>query len=218
MKLGSKDYGNWYLGFALTISGVIISYIWVDQPVAYFMHANINQRSTFIWMQRLPEALPLLSAIVLAWAGLSTLISRAFSRCQSVMLLCGLSFIAAGAVNNQLKFAFGRMWPETWINDNPSLIQNGAYGFKPFHGGPGFASFPSGHATAICSVMAVLWFCYPRWRLVYAASVAAVVIGLLGADYHFVSDILAGGFVGGSTGWIAVEMSRRWTSIAARQK
>jgi membrane-associated phospholipid phosphatase len=134
------------------------------------------------------------------------------------MVICGLSFIAAGALNNQLKFAFGRMWPETWVNNNPSLIQNGAYGFSPFHGGPGFASFPSGHTAAICSVMAVLWLCYARWRALFALLVGVVAIGLLGADYHFVSDILAGGFVGWATGWIAVEMARRWSFTGPVQK
>jgi hypothetical protein len=33
-----------------------------------------------------------------------------------------------------------------------------------------------------------------------------VVIGLLGSDFHFLGDIVAGGFVGASTGWLAVLM------------
>jgi membrane-associated phospholipid phosphatase len=52
--------------------------------------------------------------------------------------------------------------------------------------------------------MAVFWICYPRYRLLYAAIVAAVAIGLMGANYHFLSDIIAGGFLGASTGWITV--------------
>ena len=125
---------------------------------------------------------------------------------QAVMLLCGLSLVVADALKNQLKFVFGRTWPETWVSNNPSLIHNGVYGFNPFHGGAGYASFPSGHAASICAVMSVLWICYPRFRPLYVLCVAAVVVGLIGADYHFLSDVIAGGFIGVSTGWIAVAL------------
>ena len=197
-------FRNWCISLGLTALSVIIAYFWLDRPIAYFVYHHIIQKDAFILMQRIPEAFPLLSAFVLAWCGLWTLAGRTFSRFQAVMLSCSLSFIATEAVNDQLKFGFGRTWPETWIHNNPSLIQTGAYGFNPFHGGPGFASFPSGHTAAICSVMAVLWFCYPRLRTFYAACVVAVVVGLLGADYHFLSDILAGGLVGASAGWIVI--------------
>ena len=33
-------------------------------------------------------------------------------------------------------------------------------------------------------------------------AVLAVAIGLIGANYHFVSDVIAGGFVGISSGWM----------------
>jgi membrane-associated phospholipid phosphatase len=197
---------NWCIGLGLTILSVVIAYFWLDRPIAYFVHDHILQKNAFISMQRIPEAFPLLSVLVLAWCGLWTLAARTFSRFQAAMLSCSLSFIAAEAVNSQLKIGFGRTWPETWIDRNPSLIQNGAYGFNPFHGGPGFMSFPSGHTAAICSVMSVLWFCYPRLRALWAAGVAAVVVGLLGADFHFLSDILAGAFVGATAGWIVYSL------------
>jgi len=73
---------------------------------------------------------------------------RPFSGVQSIGLACSMSFIAANFITNQLKYALGRTWPDTWIQNNPSLIQNGVFGFNPFHGGPGFASFPSGHVAA----------------------------------------------------------------------
>jgi membrane-associated phospholipid phosphatase len=54
--------------------------------------------------------------------------------------------------------------------------------------------------------MAVLWLCYPRWRALYAVVVGLAVVGLLGSDFHFLGDIVAGAFVGASTGWLAVLM------------
>ena len=55
------------------------------------------------------------------------------------------AILIAGVLTHELKEVFGRAWPETWIDKNPSYFGNGAYGFFPFHGGRGYASFPSGH-------------------------------------------------------------------------
>ena len=194
---------RWCIALVIAAMSIVIAYNWIDRPLAYFVHDHFVQKQAFILLQQIPDTFPILLVLVLAWCGVWTLAARRFSRFQSVMLSCSLCYIATEAVNHQFKFIFGRTWPETWIDNNPSLIQTGAYGFNPFHGGPGFASFPSGHTAAVCSVMAVLWFSYPRLRVLYAACVAAVAAGLLGADYHFLSDILAGGFLGASAGWIA---------------
>jgi hypothetical protein len=83
--------------------------------------------------------------------------------------LCSISLIVAETIKSQLKFACGRLWPETWVANNPSFIHDGAYGFNLFHGGAGYASFPSGHTAATC-------------------------------------DVIAGGFVGTSTGWMTVAL------------
>jgi membrane-associated phospholipid phosphatase len=60
--------------------------------------------------------------------------------------------------------------------------------------------------TMTCTVLTVLWICYPGYRLVYAAGMAAVGIGLVGANFHFLSDVIAGGFLGISAGWLGVTL------------
>jgi membrane-associated phospholipid phosphatase len=179
----------------------------VGSADCFVCYRNVADKTVFVWMQRLPVAFLLLSLLILAWCGLWALIERPLSRVQSVALACSISFIAANFINNQLKYAFGRTWPETWIQNNPSLIQSGVFGFNPFHGGPGFASFPSGHVAAVCAVITVLWWSYPNLRPIYAACVAAVAVGLIGANYHFLSDIIAGIFVGISVGYITTKIS-----------
>ena len=203
----SAPLRNWCIGLAITAGGVIASYLWLDQPIAFFVHRNVADKTIFVWLQRIPVMFLLLSFFFLAWCGLSTLMDRPFSRVQSVGLACSISFIATNFINNQLKYLFGRTWPDTWIENNPSLIQNGVFGFNPFHGGLGFASFPSAHAAGVCSVMAVLWWSYPNWRPIYASCVAAVAIGLIGANYHFLSDVLGGMFVGSFAGYITTKTS-----------
>jgi membrane-associated phospholipid phosphatase len=203
----SAPLKNYCIVFAIAAASVIVCYFWLDQPLALFLHRNVADKTIFVWLQQLPLAFPLLSSLILAWCGLWTLMGRPFSRFQSVALTCSISFISTSVINSQLKYAFGRTWPGTWIENNPSLIQNGVFGFNPFHSGPGFASFPSGHAAAICSVMTVLWSSYPSWRPIYVACAAAVAVGLIGANYHFLSDILSGIFVGISVGYITTKMS-----------
>ena len=197
---------NWSLGFLGTAIAVAISYLWLDRPIAQFAHDELQRFNLFEKLTLIPEALTPLAAFAFLALGLRGLTARKLSKFQTVMLLSGVSLAIAVVIKDQLKFAFGRNWPETWTHGNLSFIRDGAYGFHPFHGGGAYASFPSGHATMICTVMTVLWICYPRFRPVYALCVAAVAVGLVGANFHFLSDVIAGGFLGLSAGWIGVAL------------
>ena len=198
---------NWCVGLTLTVAGVVACYFWLDRPLAFFVHRNVAHKTIFIWLQRPAVAFPLLASLILAWCGLWTLMNRSFSRVQSIGLACSISFVSTNFITNQLKYAFGRTWPDTWIENNPSLIQNGVFGFSPFHGGPRFASFPSGHAAAVCAVMTVLWWSYASLRPIYVACVTVVAVGLIGANYHFLSDIISAIFVGVSVGYVTTKIS-----------
>jgi membrane-associated phospholipid phosphatase len=195
----------WLTAFVATAAVVALSYLYVDRPVAFFAHAHlVPNRHYFDMLTRISEYLFVAAAATFVVFGLRALMTARWHKWQAVLLLCGITLAVAETIKDELKFAFGRTWPETWINNNPSLIGNGTYGFNPFHGGSGYNSFPSGHTTAVCAVAAVLWFAYPKLRPLWVLMVIAVGVGLIGADYHFVSDIVAGGFLGASTGWLAV--------------
>jgi membrane-associated phospholipid phosphatase len=195
---------KWLVSLAISSVAVAVSYLWLDRPLAMFAHGATIQTPIFAKLTLLPEPLVPLSLSVLLALGLWALARQPLHKPHRVALLCSVSLIVAETFKSELKYVFGRTWPETWINGNPSLIHDGVYGFNFFHGGAGFASFPSGHTTAACAVASVLWICYPRLRVLYGAVVGAIAIGLIGADYHFLSDIIAGGFIGTTTGWFAV--------------
>jgi len=142
----------WASSFVAMVILVVVSYQWLDRPIAFFANAEFHGIRAFPWLTRIPEWLAPVAAVAFLLLGRRALTGRALSRPETVVLLCGLSLAGAVAIKDQLKFAFGRTWPETWVQNNPSLIGNGVYGFNPFHGGPGFASFPSGHTTAICAI------------------------------------------------------------------
>jgi membrane-associated phospholipid phosphatase len=201
-----SDLQKWIVCVVVTLAAAAVAYEWLDRPIAFYARDHLEQYGVFALMTRLPEKGAPFAAVLLFALGLRGLMHRTLSKPHAALLLCSVSLIVATTVKNQLKYVFGRTWPETWVQNNPSLIRDHVFGFNPFHGGIGYESFPSGHTTAVCAVAAVLWFLYPRWRGLYAACVLVVAVGLLGADYHFLSDVIAGGLLGFSTGWMAVAL------------
>jgi membrane-associated phospholipid phosphatase len=196
---------RWLIALTLDAVAVVVSYQWLDRPIATFSHGLqlAPKQAVFEPLTHIPDPLMPAAAVIFVLMGLLALSGRTLSRLESTVVVCSLSLPMAETIKDQLKFVFGRYWPETWVQHNPSFIGDGSYGFNWFHSGPWYQSFPSGHTTLTCAVASVLWIAYPRLRPLWALGVAAVVIGLLGADFHFLSDIIAGGFVGVSTGWMA---------------
>ena len=200
------------LGIALVIAG---SYVWFDRPIALFVHEHFRNphREVVDELSHFPNPLLLLALILSLILGLRLILGRPFSRHQANTFVCSLSVIATEITKNVLKFVFSRTWPETWVNDNPSFIRDGVYGFHFMHGGVAYQSFPSGHIAAVCTVISVLWIRYPQYRLFYLIAGLLPGSGLVGANYHFLSDVIAGAFVGLSIGWIATVI---WDACAAR--
>ncbi|MGH7996037.1 MAG: phosphatase PAP2 family protein [Opitutaceae bacterium] len=185
--------GSWIVATLLSIR-------FVDRAASTWSHAVLHGMPEFDALTHLVDPLQAMAVIGLAVSGIAALIWdwRPGKGGLTLIAAC-LSVVIAVMLKDQLKYAFGRTWPETWIAHNPSWIANGAYGFHFFHGGEGWASFPSGHMTQISSVTAVLWWRIRRLRWVWATLALLVAIGLFGADYHFVGDMVAGAYLGVAT-------------------
>jgi membrane-associated phospholipid phosphatase len=178
---------------------VLLAIGFADRPLSTWSHAEFHGQQAFIWLTWIVDPVPPLAVLGLIGAGIAAVAGwRPGARGRVLLALC-LATVTALVIKDELKILFGRTWPETWTNGNPSWIGNGTFGFEPLHGGAGWYSFPSGHTTLISAPMAVLWLCVPRLRALWAALVALVVIGLLGADYHWLSDTIAGSYLGTAT-------------------
>jgi membrane-associated phospholipid phosphatase len=181
---------------AVVLLGAIIpAYVFLDRPLALLAFGHFHEsRGPFIaiidfldWME---------AGASLIWAGSMVARGRAFGASGLIALRTTLALFLAMGAKELAKLAFGRTWPETWTGGNPSFIRDGAFGFSPFHGGAGWSSFPSGHEALVCAVAGCLWALAPRLRPLCVVAVLAMAIGLLGADYHWLSDVLAGGLLG----------------------
>jgi membrane-associated phospholipid phosphatase len=67
-----------------------------------------------------------------------------------------------------------------------------------------------------CAVIAVLWVYFPRMRTLWTLAGLAVAIGLIGANFHFLSDVIAGAFVGISSGWMVTSLWKAHEHFDAR--
>lgn len=195
---------------ALILGGVavVVCYFFVDRPVAWFVHDHRFYPDKFLrWPPRVSEWLGYLVVpcivIVAAWR-----VWRPGGRLQTLLVAIAANLVATAGIKTLLKWAFGRAWPETWIDNNPSLISDNVYGFYPFHLGRAYQSFPSGHAAVTFAVISILWLSRPRWRWLYAAVGGLLCTALVGLNFHFVGDVIGGAMLGSLTGFYAARVFR----------
>jgi membrane-associated phospholipid phosphatase len=185
--------------FRAALSAVIViglSIAFVDRPASTWSHTMLHHGVIFDRLTLLVDPILLVANMGLVIVGLAAVFGWHPKAWGKTLIICCLAALIAYVMKEQLKYVFGRTWPESWIGDNPSWIRDGAYGFHFFHGGDGWTSFPSGHMTMITAPMAVLWQRASRWRWLWAMPVLAVAVGLFGGDYHFISDMIAGVYLG----------------------
>jgi len=202
------DYRSLLNGTLIAIAtcalAVILCYFFVDRRVALFVHAHqIANVEGMRWLTEPPPLAQSWSPLVLA----ALLVRRAggpWRRWQHVLFVACISLIVADQFRESLGDLFGRYWPETWHNNNPSLIGTGAYGFHPLQVRDDIGSFPSGHAARILGFMTVFWVLMPAWRWAYTLITLPMLIALVAMNYHFVGDVIAGSTLGSIIGtWAA---------------
>ncbi len=185
-----------------------LSYFFLDRQFAVVLHSYTRGVPFFVWLTYIASPLVPLASILAAVIGGRALVRGYMTQTESALLGASCAILIAGVLTNELKDVFGRTWPETWVNNNPSYFSNRTYGFFPFHGGQGWRAFPSGHTTAIAAAAGAAWCLWPKHRWLGVPLALAVAIGLLGANYHWLSDILAGAIVGVTTGVVAAKVGR----------
>ena len=185
---------------------VVVCYFFVDRPVAIFVHRHqVPRFEELKWLTEPPPLVQSWSPLVLVLL----IVRRAFGewrRWQQVLLVACVTLIVADQFRESLGDLCGRYWPETWHNNNPSLIGTGTYGFHPLEIGDDTGSFPSGHAARIAAFAAVFWLALPRGRWLYVILAVPMLVALVGMNYHFVGDVVAGSVLGGIVGTYAARL------------
>jgi membrane-associated phospholipid phosphatase len=82
------------------------------------------------------------------------------------------------------------------VNTRLWLQEPGLYGFHWFQRRQGCDGFPSGHMVVIVTLLAALWRFHPKSRPVCLFVGLSLGVALIATDYHFLSDVIAGAYVG----------------------
>ncbi|WP_256870951.1 phosphatase PAP2 family protein [Shewanella sp. Scap07] len=178
--------------YLLMIIATLIAVLFIDRPLASMLYNNAYQGS---YLKLLSQA-PLFFQVL----GLSCVLLLCLPRYRHTMLPLVkhllLTALFASGLRWGGKWLFGRTWPETWVNENPSWIHSGVEGFYPFTQGMGYNSFPSGHTLFTVALACCFWYHLPQYKLLWSLGIVAVFIGQLGQNYHFLGDTLAGATLG----------------------
>ena len=180
---------------AAVLVGVTV--VWLDRPVAIWFQAHGDE--TMNLFRRL--SLPGDSVWYLVGGGigapLAYVLSRRYvapARDRLLKLASRLAFLflavaATGIAVDLFKILVGRSRPR-------HLFQDGLMTMAPGSLSSSWWSFPSGHSTTVGTVAMVLILLFPRFAWAWIALALAVALGRVGATAHFISDTIAGLWLG----------------------
>ncbi len=103
--------------------------------------------------------------------------------------LAALAVPIAYILKTYLQYAFGRTNTRLWLTTHTELK------FNWFHGA-GIGCFPSGHMTVFTAFGVAVWYIYPRYRRITVLGLSLLGAALIATDYHFLSDVIAGAYIG----------------------
>jgi len=192
----------WYAALLVAAIATFVCIRWVDYPVAAkFLHVSKEVGLIGkIFGGRVIVAGELLVIAVLALARIR--IGNLPSIAKVLFVACSTSVLAYTLNDLVLKIVFGRQSPTAYYE---SHLDGTFHLFR----GDDFSSFPSGHMILAAAFLGVFSRIYPRAR---TASLFLLLLGailLVVGDWHFVSDVISGTFLGFLVGLIAGEM---WVS------
>ncbi len=173
---------------------VLVSIRYLDHPLADFLELHFRHTEGWVVLAVLLKPL-----IVVALAALLLLFLSGIPRVGNWIkpaLVIAWSEVWALATEFVFKQIFGRAWPE------PTYIRDHLDGFHWLHASDGWTAFPSGHALSSFALAAVFWFAIQRWRAAAVAIAVFISACMVLCNYHWLSDVMAGSFLGWTIGWI----------------
>jgi membrane-associated phospholipid phosphatase len=185
---------RWLLSALLAFVLTLFCVLFIDLPVALFVKTYLYSNSR--WSQLTSNLPDLLSVVVVlaTAAGLWTYLVRSrrgiYDHMTSLAKVITWSAPVSYATKHFLKYVFGRCNTRRWV------VEPAEYGFYWFQRRPSCDGFPSGHMVVMVTLLAALWRFYPRTRPYCVAAASVLAVALVVTNYHFVSDVLAGAYLG----------------------
>lgn len=188
----------WFVAMLATAVAVAFSFKHIDMPV---LMAVAPYSHHFMLLGRGLASAILLTVEAIIFLVLATIrvVKGAISPLGKATAAACVSSICAYAINaNVLKVMFG-------VVPTGYALTGWPHAAHLFQGTPD-SSFPSGHMALAGAFAAVLMRHYPKSILPLSVCLAGAGCLLVAGSWHFVSDVLAGAFVGVTAGLVAADV------------
>lgn len=181
-------------GFPLAALLVAVSYFVLDVNIALVIRKLWMSSAHFSFFSTdIPDFLFFLVCLitVTAWIAFFSLARKGiYSARTRFFQLIAVTVPLANILKSVLKYVFGGITTRSWL-EHPV-----ARHLHWFHGSGMYTGFPSGHMAVFTVLAAALWVYYPRYRAACITVLAFLALALVATNYHFVSDIIAGTYLG----------------------
>jgi len=192
---------NIVIGSALLMVLMTISYGLLDRPLSLFCQdLNPEVIQVFQWITKLGKSTGYLVGFAVLFVFFKFFRRRPIAANRALFLFAAVAL--SGLTTDLIKPLVGRLRPKL-------LFEANLYGFDPFRIGYEYNSLPSGHATTVFALAAALMLFSPRWRLPLVGFAAVVGLSRIVVGAHYLSDVMAGAYVGIMTVFLLVLLCRR---------
>lgn len=191
-------YRAWLLSLFIGALAITAAFRYFDVPIAAHVYGLLSSRQKLAKGFASAVLLGIETTVALTLILIRIIRGRLSPLGRATVLAC-LTSICAYAINDTtLKLIFGV--------PGPSAVLHGTrHAFHLFAGSPN-CSFPSGHMMLSGSFAGVFMRLYRRTILPFAALLLIAATLLILGNWHFLSDVLAGTFLGVSAGLLAGEL------------
>ncbi|OGR28424.1 MAG: hypothetical protein A2X79_01230 [Desulfuromonadaceae bacterium GWB2_53_15] len=191
-----KKSSDHYLLAALSLGAILTilaSIRFLDEKIAIgVMHLLKSNHVLHSATSKIPDTLLGLVCIATAVMWLAYIIRSRYKGSAAQLRFLQLAATAvpvAYLLKEFLQLGFGRTNTRLW------LASGGPLQFNWFNGA-GIGCFPSGHMTVFAAFGVAIWYIYPRYGRTTSLGLVLLGTALIATDYHFLSDVIAGAYVG----------------------
>ncbi len=192
---------NIIIGSMLLAVLMTLSYALIDRTLTLFCQdLNPELVQIFQWITKLGKSTWYLIGFAVLFVFFKFFQRRPLAANRALFLFAAVAL--SGLATDLIKPLVGRLRPKL-------LFEADLYGIDPFRIGYEYNSFPSGHATTVFALATALAIVSPRWRLLLFGFAAVVGLSRIIVGAHYLSDVMAGAYVGIMTVFLLVLLCRR---------
>jgi membrane-associated phospholipid phosphatase len=194
-----KIFLLWLVMAAAVLLAVSICIAKLDLPVAQVFAHGVHRMAILGRIFATSVMVSGLSAVVIVLGIIRITRGRLADPLKSLDIASATALFAFIVNDFVFKPAFGR-------SNITNFLTHQDQGAFHFFAGSNESSFPSGHAVIAAAFLTVLTRLHSRLRAPAAFLMLACASLLVAGDWHFLSDVIAGAFVGTTAGLFASEL------------